>query len=381
MTRRTTFIHTSDFQLGIKRSFLGGEAQARFDDARLTAIKNLGALAEREGAEFIVVAGDVFEANSLLKKTMLRAQAALNNLPVPVYLLPGNHDPLVADSILKRLRGDRIHVIEDSDPVEVVPGVELVGAPYMTKKVHRDLVAQMLGPLDPTETIRVAVGHGQVESRTSEPDPTRIDLGLVEEALSSGTIDYLALGDTHSTERLGTTGAVWFSGAPEVTAFHEIAGDKGERDSGNALVVTIEKRGTEAAVEVTPHRIGVWCFHALDAPLNSEAEAEEFLSRLEEYRDKDCTVIKYALTGTVNLQTKRRLEEKLAEYEEIFAALFPRDSRTDLVVEPEEEELQSLDVQGYAEEVLHELLEERDEDMEARDALNLLFRLAGRGGK
>ena len=56
----TTFIHTSDFQLGMTRWFLKGEAQGRFNDDRESAIMHLGQLAEEVGAEFIVVARYVF---------------------------------------------------------------------------------------------------------------------------------------------------------------------------------------------------------------------------------------------------------------------------------------------------------------------------------
>ena len=55
-----TFIHTSDFQLGMTRWFLSPAAQSRFDDDREAAVLRLGELATETGAEFIVVAGDVF---------------------------------------------------------------------------------------------------------------------------------------------------------------------------------------------------------------------------------------------------------------------------------------------------------------------------------
>ena len=97
-----TFIHTSDFQLGMTRWFLKGEAQGRFNDDREAAIVRLGELAEETGAEFIVVAGDVFEHNALSRDILARATEMFKRLPVPVYVLPGNHDPLVADSVFIR---------------------------------------------------------------------------------------------------------------------------------------------------------------------------------------------------------------------------------------------------------------------------------------
>ena len=44
--QHVTFIHSSDFQLGMTRWFLDDDAQSRFDDSRLRAIARLGDLAE-----------------------------------------------------------------------------------------------------------------------------------------------------------------------------------------------------------------------------------------------------------------------------------------------------------------------------------------------
>ena len=381
MTQRVTFIHTSDFQWGMQRWFLEGEAQARFSAARLAAVERLGDLATRTGAQFIVAAGDVFEHNSLTRQTTGRANEVLAGLPVPVYLLPGNHDPLVADSIFRTATAENVHVLGDSVPQEVADGVELVGAPLLTKHVNRDLVAEALQGLEPTENIRIAVGHGQVSSRTSTPSPAEIDLAQVEQAVRAGTIDYLALGDTHSTQNLSATGAVWFSGSPEVTDFHGLETDNGERDSGNALVVTIEKDGTgPATVTVEKHHVGQWRFDAVSAELDSLEDVESFLSQLRAYENKDRTVIKYGLTGTLSLTAQRALESGLDELTDIFAALYPRERLMDLVTEPDPDELDNLGLTGFAASALEELVEDMSAgDLEARDATNLLFRLTAKG--
>lgn len=369
-----TFIHTSDFQLGMTRWFLSPAAQSRFDDDREAAVLRLGELATETGAEFIVVAGDVFEHNSLSKSTLLRAKDMFKRLPVPVYLLPGNHDPLVADSIFLNSFADNVHVIADSEPIEVRPGVEIVGAPYLSKRANYDLVRRALEPLQPADegTVRIAVGHGQVESRAGEgedSDADTIDLSFVEECLDKGVIDYLALGDTHSTESLGRTGKVWFSGSPETTAF-----DDRERDSGNALVVTVEGE----RVDVTKHRVGRWDFRAIDADVDSLEEVESFLAELDAVPEKIRTAVKYSLRGTVGLSAQARLEQGLAELEEVFASLKPRERTMDLHLAPSEEELSELSLSGYAADALAELLEDLD-DPTARDAANLLFRLSAKG--
>lgn len=371
-----TFIHTSDLQLGMTRRFLPPEAQSRFDDARLRAVARLGELASERGAEFIVVAGDVFEHNALEPRTLGRALEAFSRLPVPVYLLPGNHDPLVADSIFNRAKSlDNVTVLDSFDPVEVRPGVEIVGAPLMAKHASEDLCAKALRGLEPTESIRVLVGHGQVSGRSTEPEADLIDLGNLERALADGTIDYVALGDTHSTFSLGSSGAVWFSGSPETTDFHDHTPGSagGESDSGNALVVRLSK----AAAGVEAVRVGSWTFDALYFEVSDAAGVNSLLSTLDSYPDKDRTVVKYAIVGTLDLEATRLLEEGLAEREPVFASLRERTRLMDLHLEPGEEEISALPLSGYASGAMAELAgAAADGDPTARDAVNLLFRLS-----
>ncbi|QGU07055.1 exonuclease subunit SbcD [Corynebacterium occultum] len=368
------FLHTSDLQIGMDRHFLDADAQARFNDARIRAISRCGEVALAHGCAFIVVAGDVFEKNSLSAQTTSRALEALRQLPLPVYLLPGNHDPLVADSIFYRTADIAgVHVLGDSEPVEVSPGVEVVGAPLKSRYATTDLVRQALEPLAPYEGVRIMVGHGQAFSRTSEASPDLIDLAYVESRLADGSIDYLALGDTHSAQAVGDSGRVWFSGAPETTDFHDLTPgvEGGEVNSGKVLVVT----AYPGSVTVEEVAVGQWTFHALHADLYSTGDVEEFLTRLAAYPDKATTVIKYALHGTLGLGDHRLLSAGLEDLRPAFAALYERTRLMDLQLEPGAEEIVELDIQGYAAAALDELVQRREEPA-ARDALNLLFRLS-----
>lgn len=371
-----TFIHTSDLQLGMTRTFLPPEAQSRFDDARLRAVRTLGELATEREAEFIVVAGDVFEHNALHPRTLGRALEEFARLPVPVYLLPGNHDPLVADSIFTRTeKVDNVTVLDSFDIVEVRPGVELVGAPLMSKYATEDLCAKALRPLGPTDAIRILVGHGQAEARTGEVAPDLIDLANLEAKLSDGTIDYVALGDTHSTRSLGNSGKVWFSGTPETTDFHDLTPGVvgGEVDSGNALVVEVEK----GKVAVDKVRVGSWVFEALHFEVSGTEDVDNLLARLNSYPDKSSTVIKYSIAGTLGLEDTRRLEVGLNGLREIFASLRERTRLMDLHLEPDEEELAHLPLSGFAAAAMAELAASAAEgDATARDAVNLLFRFS-----
>ncbi|WP_411208137.1 metallophosphoesterase family protein [Corynebacterium callunae] len=378
MTQKLKFLHSSDLQIGMTRWFLSPEAQARFDDDRIRAIEKMGEVARAHECEFIVLAGDVFEHNSLEQRTSGRALEALRSLKMPVFLLPGNHDPLTADSLFYRAESiEGVSVLADNTIHELRPGVEVVGAPLLNKTAATDLVAQMLNTLEPTGAIRIAVGHGQAEARTTDHRPDLIDLSLVEQKLSDGTIDYLALGDTHSAQPVGASGKVWFSGAPETTDFHDLDPDKvgGEINSGKVLVVAVSK----GEVEVEEVEVGKWTFHALSREISSAADAEEFLETLRAYPDKSRTVIKYGLQGTISLEINRQLEAGIAELEDVFASLKPRERTTDLVLEPGEEEIDNMGLTGYASEAARELVSAVSTNPGSevdRDALNLLFRLS-----
>ncbi|MEJ6014287.1 DNA repair exonuclease [Corynebacterium sp. H127] len=366
------FLHTSDWQLGMTRWFLEGEAQARFDDARLAAVSRIGEIAAAQGCAFIVVAGDVFESNSLHRRTLGRVLEVLKALPVPVYLLPGNHDPLTADSVFysaEQVPG--VHVLSDFTPVDIVPGVQLIGAPLLSKRAVEDRVAAALQTVPDDDSLRILVGHGQVAGR-GEVKPDLIDLPTVEAAIASGKISYLALGDTHSTSPVGTTGAVWFSGSPEVTDFHDFTtAGGGESNSGNVLVVSID--GTrEVTVEQVP--TGSWLFHAIEADLNSRADVEQFIARLDAYENKSRVAIKYGLRGTLDLSAMQLLERELERLEPVFASLKPRARHMDLVLQPEASDLEALNISGYAKDALQELLAAEDPDADA--AVRLMFRLA-----
>ncbi len=376
--QHVTFIHSSDFQLGMTRWFLDDNAQSRFDDSRLRAIARLGDLATETGAEFIVVAGDVFDANALAAQTMGRALEALSALPVPVYLLPGNHDALLPGAALERAgQRENITVLSDSTPVEVRPGVELVGAPLLARYATEDLAAKALAELEPTDSIRVLVAHGQCEDRSGENKPDRIDLPGLEAAAAAGTIDYVAMGDTHSAGPIGNSGRVWFSGAPEVTDFHDRREgvEGGEVNSGKALVVEIDKRSPDDVDVTVDERVtGEWTFDALHWEVTDGADVEDLLAQLDAYPEKARTVVKYSIAGTLGLEATRALEEGLASRENVFGALYERERLMDLHLEPSDEELEDLPLSGYAREAMSELLGSPDES--SRDAVNLLFRLS-----
>jgi DNA repair exonuclease SbcCD nuclease subunit len=362
------------------RAFLTPEASARFSQARIDAIARLGEIASEQDAAFIVVAGDVFESNQVSRETLVRTLDALNTLPVPVFLLPGNHDPLDGASIFAtpefRRTADHVIVLRDREPIPVSDGVEVVGAPWGTKHPSSDLCANLAAELKPAPkgTVRIAVCHGQVD--TLSPDSSRpeiINLAAAEQAIAEGKFHYLGLGDRHSVTEVGGTGRIWYSGAPVATDFDEV-------DPNKALLVEVDPSSGTCTVE--PLQVGDWHFIAEAFPLNSQEDLDHYSAWLDGLTAKQRTAIKVGFEGSINLATAAALDEVFDSRAELFASLRRRARTTDLAIVPDELDQDSVSLSGYAKLTYDELLEQSTAgDDIAQDALRLLYRLGQQGAR
>jgi len=376
---RTRFMHTSDWQLGVTRHFLNDDSQARWAEARFEGVRNLGRIAKEERCEFIVVAGDIFESNQVDRKTVFKACEAMAGISVPIYLLPANHDPLDAGSVFNsKPWKDRkpVHVRVLDAPAqahEALPGVEVVGAPWTSKRPLTDLVAGAAAALEPQPgVLRIMVGHGAVDQLSPDRDnPAVIRVADAEKALQEGRYHYLALGDRHSLTPVGGSGRIFYSGTHEAYDFDEV-------DPGKVLIVDL---GADT-VTATPRQNGAWRFLVHEAHVSTAEDVEALSRQLDAIPDKERTVLKLGLVGTLGIQAHARLEEVEEHAKELFAAIVRSGSRSELSIMPAGEDFESLSLAGFAASAVEKLRAQAtgagsDRD-QAADALALLVRLVGR---
>lgn len=374
------FIHTSDWHLGMQAHFLPDEARARFAQDRFDAVRRIAQLAVQRSCQFVVVAGDVFDSNHVDPRVVERAIDALGTFTVPVFLLPGNHDPHDPASIYRRppwtQRAPTQVTVIDAPTVYTVPGcsgVELVGVPWDSKTMLTDPVAAACAESGSASAtaLRVIVGHGMVDRLASGQDePSLIRSDAMIAAIQARAADYVALGDRHSATPIdGSDGRCWYSGTP-------VATDYGESDPNQVLVVGLDADGCTVQRE----RVGAWVFAQISAELSGSDEIASLSETLDAFPDKQRTVIRLTLRGTLSLAAMAELEDLLERSERTFAQINRWARHMDLVVEPSAQDLEALDVSGYVRAALDELrgqaLADDDDAVTARDALNLLYRLA-----
>jgi len=377
----TRFLHTGDWQLGMTRHFLEGEAQARFSQDRFDAVRTLGRVAGEAGCEFVVVCGDVFESNQVDRRTVVRGLEAMATVPVPVWLLPGNHDPLDAGTVYRTPSfrehvPPNVHVLDAPGVHAVADGVELVAAPWFSKRPLEDLVAASCAGLAPRPGIvRVAVAHGALSRLSPDrEDPAVIAFERAQELLADGRLHFLALGDRHSLTRFDDEPRIAYAGSPEPTDFDEEA-------PGQALVVELDAAG---ALRTEARSIGRWRFVRAARELSADADLEDLAQWLEERPDKERTVLELRLEGTLRVAQRVRLDAVLEHARDLFAALELSARHSDLVVVADDDDFRDLELAGFARDAVATLRARAagggEEAEAAREALGLLVRLAGRSG-
>lgn len=370
------FIATGDWQLGMTAHYLDDQARPRYLEARFEAVRRIGALADEHGAEFVVVCGDVFESNQLDRRVLAQAFEAMRACTVQLVLVPGNHDPLDASSIynspaFQQHCPNHVHVLRSSEPFAVCEGVEVVGAPWKSKRPLTDLLGDAVDGLEPPSkgVIRVLAGHGAASTLNPDPDePSTFDVARLSQALEDGLIHFVAVGDKHSTTQVASH--IWYPGTPEVTS-------RREPDPGNVLLVDVQHQG--ASVEVL--HVGQWQFLVVEATLASDADVEALARRLDSIEHKSRTAVWLRLSGSLTTVQHSRLESMLDDLTQLFAKLSLWQRHNNLVVIPDDADFSDLGLTGFADAALQELIHRASSDDDdasaAHDALSLLYRFAG----
>lgn len=362
------FIHTSDWHLGMSRRFSTPEAGGEFARDRFEAVRAIGKAAGDENCQFVVVCGDLFDSNLVDRKTVSRGLEALRGFSVPVYILPGNHDPLNAASVylspfFLENKPSQVFVIMDANPIPVAEGVQLVGAPWTSASPAVNPVLPLLDSLDGADgSIRLCAAHGIVDVFTPDSQGEGVmPFSLLEDACRNGKVHYIALGDRHSLTSVGATGRIWYAGSPEATGF---------RIERPGFVQMVEMDALDITVKEI--QVGRWNFRDMgDVPIGDAGDAERLLATLAEMPDKSRTCVKVCPEGTVSLEGMTDFHRRIDSLVDLFAMVDVDD--TGLATHPEDGDWGQLS--GFAESARLKLEAMAKDDQAARDALLLLHRL------
>ena len=301
------FLHTADWQLGMKAVQVGG-AGAQVRAERLKTAERIVRLARDQAVDFILLAGDTFEDNAVERVLIQEAADLLGNAGLPVYLIPGNHDPLVPGSVWEHPSwGSRPHIqiLSEEKPV-AIPGGLLYPSPVREKFSRKVPTAWI--PTASASEIRIGLAHGSFEGVGGDD----LELPIPRDAASRAGLDYLALGHWHSLtffpDGSGITRTA-YSGTPEPSRF-------GERDSGKVLIVEIE--APKSIPRITPVNVGGLTWEALEADLRKEGDLKRLKEKIESFPQPENTLLALKVSGFIRADE----QGELVHLKEIISARF-----------------------------------------------------------
>jgi DNA repair exonuclease SbcCD nuclease subunit len=362
------FLHTADWQMGRAFTRFETEDGAALVEARFEAIETLARLANEHQCDAVLVAGDVFDAQTVSERTIRRVFNATKGFTGPWVMLPGNHDAALAESVWTRAR--RLGAVPGNVHLALQPGVidlepqnlSILCAPLTQRHTYGDLTEPFSGCESPAGFPRIGLAHGSVQGLLSEDiDSTN---PIAPDRAEAGRLDYLALGDWHGTRQINKR--TWYSGTPEPERFRN-------NDAGHALVVEISGPGATPTVTRIP--TGRYQWYQWRETLTVQSDLEQLLERLHTLPES--AVVDLRLEGSVTLAGEETLLQALSIAEAKFRSL--RCERSGLQLAPTDEDIAALKADGYVGEVIGNLRERQEDaqDDTARDALAILTGLLG----
>ena len=366
------FLHTADWQIGRQFASFDPEVAPLLADARFTVVERIARRAAERRVDAVLVAGDVFDAQTVSDRVLRRCFNAMSAYGGPWLLIPGNHDAALDESVWTRAQ--RLGAVPPHVHLLLTPqvrvfadaGFAVLPAPLTARHTHGDLSAWFDDADTPPGLLRLGLAHGSVQGLLAEGidatnpiEPTRAQ---------SARLDYLALGDWHGTRRIDAR--TWYAGTPEPDRFRD-------NDAGQVLEVRIDAPGAEPVV--TPWASGAFRWQAWTQRLDGPSDVDRLADRLGGLGASD--VVDLRLDGQLDLGARERVERLVGE-----AAARCRHLDADLdalVLAPTDEDLAGLSVDGYVAELLAELRGEAAGGdpagaQRAQDALALLTRALAR---
>ncbi|MEZ5925113.1 MAG: DNA repair exonuclease [Hyphomicrobiaceae bacterium] len=368
------FIHTSDWHIGKSFGGFPPDRQGVLRDARLSAIDRIAEAARQDGASHVLVAGDVYDNETLpARETAHLIERLKAHADLFWILLPGNHDADRPGGIYERLTRSgtpgNLMICREARPMALGQGAVLLPAPLQSRTRASDPTAWMDSAATAPDDVRIGLAHGSVQGFGTESEASAL---IAEDRARSAGLAYLALGDWHGTNEINP--ATWYSGAPEPDRY------LGNR-SGQVLAVTI--KGPSALPEV--RAIATKRFHWLGATLEAHKteDVERFVTRVAETAGGlDRLLLRLRLSGAAPILEHGKCLATLARLaERLFHLDLDRDA---FAVLPDRDDLAELGSGNDLEAVARQLVAIRGDEgrpaAPAGRALEILFRLVAQAG-
>jgi DNA repair exonuclease SbcCD nuclease subunit len=337
-------LHTADWQIGRQYRQFSVDDAVPLAQARLLAVETIARLASEHRVDAVLVAGDVFDAQTIGERTIRKMFNAMQGFSGPWIMIPGNHDAALAESVwthARRLNAlpANVHLaLEESVLDFSALGFAALCAPLTQRHTYNDLTERF----DDVETaaglLRIGLAHGSIQGILADD----IDSAnpIAPDRASRARLDYLALGDWHGCKQIDAR--TWYSGTPEQDRF------KGNAP-GFALLVEIAGPGVEPVV--TRLATGKYTWQTWEQSLAVASDADAMIARLDAATGGD--VLQVIVSGQLDLAGLQKLTAAISRAGARVRSLLV--DMAELRLLPTEADISALNADGYLGEVIVDL--------------------------
>ncbi len=227
--KKIKLLHCSDFHFDTAFSELNKDfAEKRREDLRET-FGNIINLAKKEKVEILLLSGDLFDNNRVMRTTLDYMKKKLEEIPeTKVFIAPGNHDPYNEKSFYTMINWpSNVHIFKSNmeaisiDEKEVTVYGQGFSEYYERTSLLENFSEEFIVDKD---RINIMVLHGDISVKGKKNEYNPITL----EEIGDSSMDYIALGHRHSFSGINKEKHTYYaySGNPEGRAFDE-KGEKG----------------------------------------------------------------------------------------------------------------------------------------------------------
>ena len=316
------FIHTADWQIGKNFDRIENDAKReRLRRVRIDTVARVGELARDKRADFVLVAGDLFDSPTSDNDTIAAGLGAIGQLGVPVIVIPGNHDhggpggfwELDFFRDQQRSLAANLTVLLSPQAYETEKAW-ILPCPLLRRSETTDpsawlRQAGLLDDLTQGGKPVILLAHGSTQAfgggGYDDEEGARGASNLIDLArLPSGLVDYAALGDWHGTKKIENW--AWYSGTPEPDRFTK----GGDHDPGNILFVEVA-RGDAPLVEKIRTTSIAW--HTVDFTFGGDESLSIFQRELDQLLGQRVgeDLLQLDLDGTLGIENSAKLKTVL----------------------------------------------------------------------
>ena len=338
------FLHTADWQIGRLYSQFQAEDAVPLAEARLTAVETIARLAVQHRVDAVIVAGDVFDAQTVADRTIRKLFNAIQGFSGPWVMIPGNHDAALTESVWTRATRlgsmpANLHLALQGKVLDFTAlAFSALTAPLTQRHTYNDLTEWFDEARTAPGHVRIGIAHGSVQGVLAEDIDSANPIGA--QRAERAKLDYLALGDWHGCKQIDDR--TWYSGTPEPDRF------KGN-EPGYALLVEIE--GPRAAPRVTRLETGHFNWQAWEQMVAVTSDVDEFIARL--VNAGACDVLSIRVAGEIDLAGLQRIRAALSHAEAKVRSV--QADLTALRLLPTAADIAALKADGYLGNVIAEL--------------------------